>query len=150
MSSIVSTELAHIPSTVPAKPELVFRIYSAHVINANNSAETFNDMLEAGLAAAHSLRAKAQTDFKVNIEVEGGLNTQKIAFKAHRRFLSIAVACRNAKKPVAELTEEEKFSICVACDVPVSSEGSNALLLTLRTRRPCAIAWEDGQYVVYH
>lgn len=146
----MSAELVPGPGKVPATTELTFRHYSAHVINANDSRGAMADMLDAGIAAAQLLRARAETEFRINIEVEGGLNTQKIALKAYRRFLAIAVACRNAKKPVAELTEEEKFAICVACDVPCKSEGGNALLLKLETRSACAIVWEDGQYVVYY
>lgn len=129
----------------------VFNQYSALIVNANDSLSTMNDMLESALAGYATMRNKGHDGVSISVVVDGGLNTKKIALREHRRFIQIAVACAKQSKAVKDLSEEEKFAICVACDVPIRSKSNpNALLMTLETAVSCAITLEDGRYVVYY
>lgn len=131
----------------------VGEIYRSQFINAVNSRQQWQNMGEAALAAAWRMKRGGENKFEVNIKVEGGLDTQGIAYNAYQNYLRAANACALHRKPVAQLTGEEKFAICVAARVPIrSTTDRGALVMKLETAVRCAIVWDDevSSYHVYY
>lgn len=136
---------------------MVFATYRSEILNVSSSNQRWNNLFEVAMESALALKERGEKGIKVNVQVGGELNLQQVYKDAYRTFIQAAVNCAKTSKPVDECSEREKFSICVACNVPVEMidgrrlpNGEAPLMSTLRTKVPCAIVWEDGQYVVYY
>lgn len=67
-------------------------------------------------------------------------------------FRAAAVRLKMLQKPVADLTEQERFAICVAAGVPIKSrcvrEG-DSMKFIMETEQQCGIVLDRGEYRVY-
>ena len=139
----------------PAEPELPelrgYKIYSARILNVSSSLRQWQNMGNAALAAMKSLKQAGETNFNVKVEAGTGPNLQEIAANAYRDFMCEALRCVQERKPVANLTEGEKFAICVACKVPLTTERSDSMVMVTKTAVRCGIVWDDevNSYHVY-
>lgn len=79
---------------------------------------------------------------------EQAFQTFRVGLRNYNRFMEIALACARSQKPVSDLTEEEKFAICVAVGVPLRTELGKGYFLNSETAMPCAISLTNGRYVV--
>ncbi len=148
MNELVPINLELVSGTKP--PEC--SILRSEFFNVSNSADSWRNMADAAMAAFKTLKMRGEENISVNVNIAGGISAQGIAAKAYHRYLAVATACVQNRKPVAQLSEEEKFSICVASGVRITSGGGrNALVMKLSTANACGIIWdeEDGEYRVY-
>lgn len=72
-------------------------------------------------------------------------NTTAVFDEFYSKYLALAESCRHKE----ELSDDEKFAICVANGMPLDiNKGSDRHHVLLSTKHKCAVIRLDGEWVV--
>lgn len=150
-AQVLAHQLGMFQNEIQSSPLPVGEVLRQEVLNVVPIAGIRQAMGTTALNAFLQMRRAGQKDIRVSIQADGNsteYNTETVALQMHKRWMQMANMCAVAMKPPNDMTQEEKFAICVAAKVPLKPiRDPNAL--RMETLHPCAIVIEEGQYLVY-